>query len=119
MKKKQCTLKFNMAQDKSQQKQGANGIIKLMMSHEDEPFLPPPCRIKKVIELEEDVPIATTSITEEHQRQDIKQKQPLKRKTNKRTTNCKQAVSNNISVHIRRSDHRQDIRKSKIPIPTW
>ena len=32
----------------------------------------------KVIELEENVPTVTTSITEEHQRQDIKQKQPLK-----------------------------------------
>ena len=32
----------------------------------------------KVIELEEDVQTVTTSTTEEHQRQDIKQKQPLK-----------------------------------------
>ena len=107
-----------MAQDKCQQKQGANGIIKLMYL-EDEPFLPPPCRIKKVIELEEDVPIATTTITEEHQRQDVKQKQPLKRKTNEKIVNCKQRDSSNISVHIRGSDHQQDIRKSKIPIPTW
>ena len=45
---------------------------------EDEPFLTTPCRIKKVIELEEDIPTITTSITEERQGQDIKQKQPLK-----------------------------------------
>lgn len=32
----------------------------------------------KVIELEENVPTVTTSITEEHQRQDIKQRQSLK-----------------------------------------
>ena len=45
---------------------------------EDEPFLTTPYRIKKVIGLEEDIPTITTSITEERQGQDIKQKQPLK-----------------------------------------
>ena len=45
---------------------------------EDELLLPTPYRIKKVNELEEDVPHITTLITEEHQSQDVKQKQPLK-----------------------------------------
>ena len=45
---------------------------------EDEPLIPTNCRIKKVIELEEDVTNMTALITEGHQSQDVKQKQPLK-----------------------------------------
>ena len=45
---------------------------------EDKPLIPAHCRIKKVIELEEDVPNVTTVIIGEHQSQDAKQKQPLK-----------------------------------------
>ena len=92
---------------------------------EDEPLQPTPCRIKNVIELEEDVSNITTLITEEHQSQDIKQKQPLEsytlrhRKADAKTSKCKQGASNNISVQIRRSSHQQDIRKSRIQIPTW
>ena len=90
-----------------------------------EPLLLKPCRIKKVIELEEDVPNIKTLITEEHQSQNFKQKKPLKsyplrhRKADAKTINCKQGASNNISAQIRRSNHQQDIRKSRIPIPTW
>ena len=57
---------------KSQQKQGQSNRIMKVIQLEDEPFLPTPCRIKKVIELEEDIPTITTSITEERQGQDIK-----------------------------------------------
>ena len=49
-----------------------------VIQFEDEPLIPTHCRIKKVIELEEEVPNLTTLITEEHQSQDVKQKQPLK-----------------------------------------
>ena len=38
---------------------------------EDEPLLPTPCRIKKVIKLEEDVPNITTLIIEQYQSQDV------------------------------------------------
>ena len=31
----------------------------------------------------------------------------------------RQSTANKISVQIRRSNHQQDIRKWKIPIPTW
>ena len=40
---------------------------------EDRSLLPAPCRTKKVNEL------ITTLITEQHQNEDVKQKQPLKR----------------------------------------
>ena len=94
---------------KSQQKQGAGNRIMKVIQLEDKSLLPTPCGIKKVIELKEDAPIRTTSITEEHQRQDFKQKQPLKLPTNKsyqlrhrkadaKIINCKQGASNNISV---------------------
>ena len=43
---------------------------------EDEPFLPTPCRATNVIKLEEDVPTVIMAVTEEHQRQNVKQKQP-------------------------------------------
>ena len=45
---------------------------------EHEPLLRTPRRIKKVIELQKDEPTVTMSITVEHQRKDVKQKQPLK-----------------------------------------
>ena len=92
---------------------------------EDQPLLPTPWRIKKVIELEEDLLNITTLITKEHQSQDFRQKQPVKtyplrhRKADAKTVNCKQEASNYISAQIRRSNHQEDIRKSKIPIPTW
>ena len=88
-------------------------------------MLPIPCRIKKLIELKEDEPTVATSVTEEHHRQDVKQKQPLKihplrhRKADEKTIDCKQATSNIIPIQIRRSDYQQDIRKSRIPKPTW
>ena len=81
--------------------------------------------MKKVIELEGDVPTVTTSITEEHQRQHVMQKQPVKsyplsyRKSDEKIINCKQGASSSISVQIRRSNYEQDIRKSRILIPTW
>ena len=81
---------------------------------EDEPFLPTPCRIKKVIELEEDIPTITTSITEERQGQDIKQKQPLKsyplwrRTADTHANNYKQGILKNILVQIERSNHQQE-----------
>ena len=87
---------------KSQKKQGASNRIMEVIQLENEPLLPSPCRIKKVIELEEDVPNITTFITEEHQFQDIEQKQPLKsyplryRKADAETVTCKQGTSNNI-----------------------
>ena len=59
---------------KSQKKQGANNRIMRVIQLENEPLLPTPCRTKKVIELEEDVPNIKTLITEEHQSQDVKQK---------------------------------------------
>ena len=99
--------------------------IKKVIELEDEPLIPTHCRIKKVIELEEEVPNLTTLITEEHQSQDVKQKQPLKsyplrhRKADAKTINCKQGASDNISAQIRGSNHQQGIRKSRIPIPTW
>ena len=102
---------------KSQQKQGA--------INKTEPLLPIPCRIKKLIELKEDEPTVATSVTEEYHRQDVKQKQPLKihplrhRKADEKTIDCKQATSNIIPIQIRRSDYQQDIRKSRIPKPTW
>ena len=80
---------------KSQKKQGASNRIMKVIQLEDEPLLPAPCRIKKVIELEQDVPNVTTLVTEEHHSQDVKQKQPLKsyplrhRKTDIKTINCK------------------------------
>ena len=78
-------------------------------------MLPTPCRIKKVIELQEDIPNITTLITEEHQKS-----YPLRhRNTDAKTINCRKGASNNISAQIRRSNHQQDIRKSRIPIPTW
>ena len=92
---------------------------------EDQPLLPTPWRKKKVIELEEDLLNITTLITKEHQSQDFKQKQPVKtyplrhRKADAKTVNCKQEALNYISAQIRRSNHQEDIRKSKIPIPTW
>ena len=43
---------------KSQQKEGASNRITKVVQLEDEPLLPTPCRIKKVIELEEDIPTA-------------------------------------------------------------
>ena len=107
-----------MAQDaKANKKQGA--------FNRTESLLPVPCRIKKLIELKEDVPTVATSVTEEHHRQDVKQKQPLKihplrhRKADEKTIDCKQTTSNIIPIHIRRSDYQQDIRKSRIPKPTW
>ena len=51
------------ARHKSQQKQGASNRIIKIMQLEDEPLQSIPCRIKKVIEIEEDLPTATTSIT--------------------------------------------------------
>ena len=110
---------------KSQKKQGASNRIMKVIQLEDEPLLPTPCRIMKVIELEQDVPNVTTLVTEEHHSQDVKQKQPLKsyplrqRKTDIKTINCKQGASNNISAKVRGSNHQQDIRNSRIPIPTW
>ena len=56
---------------------------------EDGPFLPTTCRIKKVIELEEDVPTVTMSITGERERQDVKQKQSLKISTKTQKSRCK------------------------------
>ena len=109
----------------SKQKQGASNRIMKVIQLEDGPLLPTPCRIKKVIELEEDVPNKTMLVTEEDHSQDVKQKKPLKsyplrhRKTDVKTINCKQGASNNISAQIRRSNHQQDIRSSRIPIPTW
>ena len=108
---------------KSKKTQGASNRIMKVIQIEDEPLIH--CRIKKVIELEEEVPNLTTLITEEHQSQDVKQKQPLKsyplrhRKADAKAINCKQGASNNISAQIRRSNHQQGIRKSRIPIPTW
>ena len=64
---------------KTEQKHGASNRIMKVIQLQDKPLLPNHCRIMKVIELKEDVPTATTSITEEHQRQDIKQKQLLKK----------------------------------------
>ena len=64
--------------NKSKKKQGASNRIMKVIQLEDEPLLPTHCRIKKVTELEEGVPNITTLITEEHQSQDVKQKQPLK-----------------------------------------
>ena len=63
---------------KKKKKQGASNRRMKVIQFEDEPLIPTHCRIKKVIELEEDVPNITTLITEEHQSQDVKQKQPLK-----------------------------------------
>ena len=78
-------------------------------------MLPTPCRVKKVIELQEDIPNITTLITEEQQKS-----YPLRhRNTDAKTINCRKGASNNISAQIRRSNHQQDIRKSRIPIPTW
>ena len=80
---------------------------------EDEPFLPTPCRTTNVIKLEEDVPTVIMAVTEEHQRQNVKQKQPWKsyplrhRKADAKAVNCKQGALNNIPVQIRRSDHQQ------------
>ena len=91
MKKKQCSLKL-------EQKQGASNRIMKVTQLEDEPLLPTPCRIKKVIELEEDVPTVAMSITEQNQRQHVKQKQPLKsyplrhRKADAKTISCKQGA---------------------------
>ena len=54
-KKKQWTLKLNMKQDiKAKKKQGASNRIMKVIQLEDEPLIPKHCRIKKVIELEED-----------------------------------------------------------------
>ena len=53
----------------------------------------------------------TTSITEEHQRQQQLKGCP-------KTISFKQGVSNNIPVQIRRYNHQQDTRKLKIPINT-
>ena len=95
---------------KSQKKQGANNRIMRVIQLENEPLLPTPCRTKKVIELQEDVPNIKTLITEEHQSQNVKQKQPLKcyplrhRKADAKTINYKQEASNNISAQIRRSN---------------
>ena len=108
-----------MAQDTKAKRQGASNRIMKVIQLEDAPLLQTPCRIKKVIELEEDVLNITTLIREEHQSQDVKQKQPLKsyplrhRKVDAKTMNCKQGASNNISAQIRRSNHQQDTRKSK------
>ena len=62
----------------SQKKQGVSNRIMKIIQLEDDPLLPTPCRIKKVTELEEDVPNITTLVTEEHHSQDVKQKQPPK-----------------------------------------
>ena len=111
--------------DKSKRKQGASNRIMKVVQLEDGPLLPTSCRIKKVIELKEDEPSITTSFTEEHQRQDVKQKQPLKgypvrhRKTDIKTINCKQGVLSNISVQMRKSNDQHDIRRSRIPVTTW
>ena len=43
---------------------------------EDEPFLPTPCRTTNLNKLEEDVPSVIMAVTEEYQRQNVKQKQP-------------------------------------------
>ena len=124
MKKKQWTLKLNMTQDTNTKKSRRKNKIMKVVQLVDEPLLPTPCRIKKVIELEKDVPNITTLITEEHQSQDVKQKQLLKscplrqRKADAKTSKCKQGASNNISVQIKRCSHQQDIRKSRIQIPT-
>ena len=110
---------------KKKKKKGASNRRMKVIQFEDEPLIPTHCRIRKVIELEEDVPNITTLITEEHQSQAVKQKQPLKRyplrhrKADAKTISCKQGASNNISAQIRRSNHQQGIRKSRIPIPTW
>ena len=80
---------------KNQQKQGTSNRMMKVIQLEDEPLLPPPCRIKKVIELREGIPTITMSITEESQRQDVKQKKPLNnyplrhRKADAKTANCK------------------------------
>ena len=114
-----------MAQDTKAKRQGASNRIMKVIQLEDAPLLQTPCRIKKVIELEEDVLNVITLIREEHQNQNVKQKQPLKsyplrqRKADAKTMNCKQGASNNISAQIRRSNHQQDTRKSRIPIQTW
>ena len=63
---------------KSQQKQGTSYIIMKVIQLEHEPLLRTPRRIKKVTELQKDEPTVTMSITVEHQRKDVKQKQPLK-----------------------------------------
>lgn len=115
-KKKHWTLKLNTAQETKAKE--SNPI-------RDGSLLPTSCRIKKVIELKEDEPSITTSFTEEHQRQDVKQKQPLKgypvrhRKTDIKTINCKQGVLSNISVQMRKSNDQHDIRRSRIPVTTW
>ena len=41
------------------------------------------------------------------------------KQTNAKTINCKQEASNKISAQIRRSNHKQGIRKSRISIPAW
>ena len=77
---------------------------------EDQPLLPTPWRIKKVIELEEDLLNITTLITKEHQSQDFKQKQPVKtyplrhRKADVKTVNCEQEASNYILAQIRNQE---------------
>ena len=112
MKKKQWTLKLNMTQDTNAKKSRSKNKIMKVVQLVDEPLLPTPCRIKKVIELEKDVPNITTLITEEHQSQDVKQKQLLKscplrqRKADAKTSKCKQGASNNISVQIKRCSHQ-------------
>ena len=47
------------------------------------------------------------------------EKKQKTKQTNAKRINCKQETSNKISAQIRRSNHKQSIRKSRIPIPTW
>ena len=73
----------------------ANKSKELVIQLEDESVLSTRGRIKKIIELEEDMPAITRQITTEHQRQDVKQKEPLRSdplrhtEADAKTINCK------------------------------
>ena len=56
-----------MAQDKkSQQKQGASNRIMKIIQLDDEQLLPTPCRMKNVVELQEDMLSVAMSVLGEH-----------------------------------------------------
>ena len=58
-----------MAQDKkSQQKQGASNRIMKIIQLDDEQLLPTPCRMKNVVELQEDMKSVAMSVLGEHKR---------------------------------------------------
>ena len=58
-----------MAQDKkSQQKQGASNRIMKIIQLDDEQLLPTPCRMKNIVELQEDMLSVAMSVLGEHKR---------------------------------------------------